>query len=127
MHDPLHDAMFTGAATVFTVADMDASLACYRDAFGFEVGFLWEKPPTYACLRRDDVDLHLVSAAVANRPPGTGAICIFVRDVDALHAEFVREGAPVSGPPATYPYGMREFSAADPDGNRLVFGMAVKG
>jgi len=55
--------------------------------------------------------------------PGNGAICIVVRDVDAVHAELTARGANIVKPPQNYDYGMRDFGVLDPDGNQLVFGM----
>ncbi len=117
--------MLTGAATVFSVSDLSASLAHYRDTLGFAVVFQWGEPLTYACLCRDDVQLHLAAATLTGKTAGQGQLCIFVHDVDAIHAELLARGARIAKPPQTYPYGMREFDIHDPDGNRLIFGMAV--
>jgi catechol 2,3-dioxygenase-like lactoylglutathione lyase family enzyme len=117
--------MLTGAATVFTVANLAASLAHYRDALGFDVTFQWGEPAFYACLCRDDVQLHLIAATATEQLPGHGNLCIFVQDVDAIHAELAASGANVMKPPQTYDYGMRDFDIRDPDGNRLTFGMAA--
>ena len=38
------EAMLVGAASVFTVRDIAASLACYRDALGFDVTFPIRRP-----------------------------------------------------------------------------------
>ena len=118
--------MLTGAATIFTVGDMTASLAYYQTALGFDVTFQYGEPSFYACLCRDDVALHLIAAYKTPRPPGSGAICIFVTDVDAIHAEFVSRGAKVLQAPQDYAYGMRDFNVADLDGNQINFGMATK-
>ena len=98
-----------GAATVFVVGDIDASLAHYRDALGFDVTFEYGDPLFYVCLCRDEVALHLLAARGTKRLPGNGGICIFVKDVDAVHAELVRRGANILKPPADYDYGMRDF------------------
>jgi len=116
--------MLFGAATIFTVRDVAASVAHYRDVLGFDVAFEYQAPPTYACLCRDDVQIHLIAADRSERPPGGGAIAIFVEDVDGIHAELVGNGANVVKPPQDYDYGMRDFDIVDPDGNSLVFGMA---
>ena len=50
--------MLTGAATVFTVRDLGASIAHYRDVWGFAVIFQYGEPPYYACLCRDEVAIH---------------------------------------------------------------------
>lgn len=113
--------MLTGAAPVFTVANLAASLAYYQDALGFDVTFQWGTPTSYACLCRDEVQLHLAAATVS-----PGKLCIFVRDVDAIHAELTTSGATILTPPQTQAYGMRDFNVADPDGNILIFGMAAE-
>jgi uncharacterized glyoxalase superfamily protein PhnB len=118
--------MMVGAATVFTVSDIGKSLAYYRDALGFDVTFQYGEPTFYACLCRDEVSLHLIAAGQTKRLPGNGAICIFVKDVDAVHAELVKRGAQVIKAPQNYDYGMRDFDVVDLDGNHLTFGMEAK-
>jgi catechol 2,3-dioxygenase-like lactoylglutathione lyase family enzyme len=117
------DPMMVGAATVFVVSDIGASLAHYRDVLGFSVTFEYGDPTFYVCLCRDEVALHLVAARQTRRLPGNGAVCVFVRDVDAVHAELAERGANIVKPPQNYDYGMRDFDVLDPDGNQLVFGM----
>lgn len=113
----------TGAATVFVVQDIAASIHHYRYALGFDVTFEYGKPTFYAGLCRDEVELHLIAAKQTQRTAGQGAAAIFVKDVDALYAEFKARGARAPNPPKDYPYGMRDFNVIDPDGNQLTFGM----
>jgi catechol 2,3-dioxygenase-like lactoylglutathione lyase family enzyme len=120
------DVMMVGAATVFVVSDIQNSLAHYRDVLGFSVTFQYGNPTFYVCLCRDEVALHLIAAHRTERLPGNGAICIFVRDVDAVHAEVAARGANIVKPPQDYDYGMRDFDVLDPDGNQLVFGMGAE-
>ena len=121
--EPNANKMMVGAATVFTVRDIDASIAHYRDVLGFDVTFEYGKPTFYACLCRDAVNLHLIASGRTERLPGNGAICIFVSDVDKVYDELRGRKARVVKEPQTYPYGMRDFDVLDPDGNQLVFGM----
>lgn len=118
--------MLVGAATIFTVKDIAASLAYYRDALGFDVTFQYGEPTYYACLCRNEVALHLRAARAPDWVAGKGAIAIFVDDVDALYAELVKRGARIVKPPQDYPYGMRDFDVVDLDGNQLTFGMESK-
>jgi len=111
-----------GVATVFVVSNMADSIAHYRDALGFAVTFEYGDPISYACLCRDEVALHLLSAQNTRRLPGHGGICIFVKDVDGVHAELVSRGANVIQAPQNYDYGMRDFDVVDLDGNQLTFG-----
>ena len=118
--------MMVGAATVFVVADIAKSTAHYRDVLGFTVTFEYGAPTFYVCLCRDEVALHLLSASRTNRRAGNGGICVFVRDVDAVHSELAERGAKVVKPPENYGYGMRDFDVLDLDGNQLTFGMESK-
>src|SRR5262245_40832512 len=116
--------MMVGAATVFVVSDVPKSIKHYSDALGFKVTFEYGNPTFYVCLCRDEVAMHLLAARQTKRLPGNGAICIFVKDVDAVHAELAARGARVVKPPQDYDYGMRDFDVVDLDGNQLTFGMA---
>ncbi|MCS3932343.1 catechol 2,3-dioxygenase-like lactoylglutathione lyase family enzyme [Bradyrhizobium elkanii] len=92
---------------------------------GFEVTFEYGQPPSYACLCRDEVGLHLLAAAVTKRLPGHGGICIFVRDVDQVYAELSGRGARLLNRPEDRDYRMRDFDVVDADGNQLTFGMGT--
>ncbi len=97
--------MMRSSTTVFTVSDAAAALAYYRDRLGFDVDFEYGTPTFYVGLCSGEVSLHLVAASQAPRPPGHGAVCIFVDDVDALHADLVRRGARILNPPEDRDYG----------------------
>ena len=113
-------------APVFVVRDLAASLAYYRDALGFDVAFTWGEPTYYGGVCRGAVTIHLIAAAQSTRPPGASSLAVFVGSADDLHRELFARGARIEKPPATYPYGMREFNVEDLDGNTLVFGHAVR-
>ena len=116
------DPMMVGAATVFVVTDVAKSTEHYRDVLGFAVTFEWGTPTSYVCLCRDEVALHLLSSSRTSRLAGNGAICVFVRDVDAVYTELAARGARIVKPPQNYDYGMRDFDLNDLDGNQLTFG-----
>jgi uncharacterized glyoxalase superfamily protein PhnB len=110
-------------AAIFVVSDIEASLAYYRDALGFEISFTWGEPKTYyAGLCRGAVTIHLQASSQTTSPPGAAALSLFVGSADEIHRDLVRRGARIIKPPASYPYGMRDFDVLDLDGNRLVFG-----
>ena len=117
--------MMNASTTVFTVSDIAASLAYYRDKLGFDIAFEYGNPTFYAGARSGNVTLHLISASRTPRQPGHGAVTIDVDDVDALHADLVKRGAKVLKAPANYDYGLRDFDVADLDGNMLFFGMEI--
>lgn len=115
--------MMAGSATVFS--DPAAGLAYYRDVLGSQVTFEYGEPLSYACLRRDEVALHLLAASGTKRLPGHGAMCVFVRDADRLYAELSGRGATLLNQPEDRDYGMRDFDVVDADGNQLTFGMGT--
>jgi catechol 2,3-dioxygenase-like lactoylglutathione lyase family enzyme len=117
--------MMAGSATVFVVSDIAAGLAYYRDVLGFQITFEYGQPLSYACLCRDEVALHLLAASSTKRLPGHGAICIFVRDVDQIHAEVSARGARLINRPEDRDYGMRDFDVVDADGNQVTFGLGT--
>lgn len=116
--------LFSHAATVFHVTDMQQSLDFYQNALGFEATFTWEDPVSYAVLKRGDISIHLSKAENSSTPKGN-SLYVFVHDVDAVYDEFIARGASIENPPKTYEYGMRDFDVIDPDGYQLTFGKGV--
>jgi uncharacterized glyoxalase superfamily protein PhnB len=45
---------------------------------------------------------------------------------DALYSELLGKGADVQSGPTSQPWGLREFSVLDPEGNRLTFGQTFE-
>lgn len=110
----------TGAATVFPVSNLDASLRHYVDVLGFSQDFRFGQ---YAGIKRDECCLHLSQFGNPNcGRPGTGAVYIFCDEVDDYFAGITARGAVTDAPPKSYPYGLRDFITRDPDGNQLTFG-----
>ena len=110
------------SAVVFVVRDLEASLAHYQSALGFEVVFRYGEPTFYASVCRGNVAIHLQASSQTQRPPGACLLNIFVSSADAIYEELRLRGARIRKAPATYPYGMRDFDVEDLDGNVLVFG-----
>src|SRR5262245_23468799 len=107
------------------VADIERSVAFYRDLLGFELVFQWNPQAEYirtitgypdadihaAILRMPGSDYYLeileyrnvdktpVDTRTAN--PGTAHIAFFVDDCDALYAELTAKGVKSVNPPVT--------------------------
>jgi uncharacterized glyoxalase superfamily protein PhnB len=96
--------------------DVAAEVRHYRDVLGFTVNYEQED---LGVMDRDEARLLLIQRTREHR--GIGSAAFYVRDVDALHAELVRNGADVQGPPVSHPWGLREFKVLDLDRNRLAF------
>jgi catechol 2,3-dioxygenase-like lactoylglutathione lyase family enzyme len=94
----------------------------YRDRLGFQITFLWQDPPTYAMIGRDEIR---VGIAQREAQFGPTSFYVHVEDLDGLYAEFFARQAVVR-PPAITSYNMREFEVFDPDGNRICFGEPVQ-
>ncbi len=109
---------------ILGVSDVGASIDHYVNVLGFGKGFVWppDKPKKhFASVGRGSVTIFFDS----NEPRVPGVrMWISVDDVDQLHAEFVERGANIKETPANRPWGMREISVVDPDGNILRFASA---
>jgi uncharacterized glyoxalase superfamily protein PhnB len=78
-----------------------------------------EDDPAYLGLRRDGVWLH-VSSFPGDGVAG-GVASFYVREVDALFAEFTARGVPIELAPCDQSWGNREMYVRDADGNSLRF------
>ena len=102
--------------------------AFYEDGLGFRVQ--WEhrfEPgfPVFAEVSRDGLSLFLTEHS-GDCQVG-GAAYILMDDLDALYSEIRDRGIEVDERPEETPWGTREMSVIDPDGNRLRFGEAKEG
>jgi catechol 2,3-dioxygenase-like lactoylglutathione lyase family enzyme len=128
------------ATPQFTVPDLVATCAHYRDALGFRVVGYWDgeratieppEAPVFAIVARDDVQVFFNRAD--GSPPRTGralgAYDLFVRvsGVDALAADLRARGAGIVDGPQDRPYGERELVVRDCNGLVLAFGERLAG
>jgi predicted enzyme related to lactoylglutathione lyase len=108
---------FRGATPILPVLDFARAMAHYQQQLGFKKKWEWGEPVSFGCVERDDVSIFL-SAEDTRGSPRT-AIFIDVRDVDALHREYLQNGAIIHEAPTDQPWGSREMVVEDPDGNRI--------
>jgi uncharacterized glyoxalase superfamily protein PhnB len=111
--------------------DMEAAQRFLVDVFGFKLGLLTRDPsgrPFHAevsmgdsviWIHRVDPEHGLVSAR--SLPAQPGGLVVFVKDVDAHHQHARSKGATIDSPPTDQPYGQREYSARDSEGNLWYF------
>lgn len=103
--------------------DWDRSRAFWVGGLGFGVDFEWRHEPgfpVYVGLSRAGVEVHL--SELAGDCQVGGRVSVWVDDVDALHAELAAGGLlPCLSEPRTQPWGRRELSLVDPDGNIVIF------
>lgn len=116
--------MLKHIAPVFRVADLNRSLAFYRDRLGFNVEFIYEN--FYADVCRDGCHIHLNRASPTPRDQAAFEraehidVCVVAKDVQRLFADFGLAGIPFVVKLRGMPYG-REFYIRDPDGYVLGF------
>ena len=122
-------------APYFLVHDVVSAAHFYRDILGFEFERFWGDPPSFCMVERGGVVIMLaqVEQEVALRPNNLAAreggawdAYLWVRNADALHAEFVAKGATIARGLCDQPYGCRDFDVLDCNGYRLCFGQNLR-
>jgi DNA-binding MarR family transcriptional regulator len=111
-------------APILPVTDLARSLRHYR-GLGFTVS-AYDGADEYGFAERDGAGLHLSRHPDLDPLTGAGAAYLYVRDADALAAEWSRPG--IGGrthPPTDTPYGLREGAHLDPDNNLIRFGSPI--
>jgi ankyrin repeat protein len=117
--DERSDNRFELVVPILTVKDMAASMEYYVAKLGFEKKWEWGNPPDFACVRRQQVEIFLSW----NPQGGPRAwLAVFVQDVDALYETYKKVGVIIRKPPADYPWGNREMTVEDLDGNSFRMG-----
>ena len=116
------------AGAILAVADVDRSLAFYRDLIGFHVEATYDDPP-YATLTLAGTRLSLAEQGhpAEDRPgvtmtapedPGKANVVLVVEvdDARAVYAELAGKGARFLAEPYEPPWGGCRFFCIDPDG-----------
>ena len=131
---------FSDVTPNLVVADVERSLAFYRDVLGFTVTATVpdSSPFAFAMLQRDTVGVFLNShesvkeyPALATRPiGGTNTLFIVLEadditgGIDALFASISPRATLFMGLKNQF-YGMREFGIEDPDGYVIFFAQQI--
>ncbi|QPC84165.1 hypothetical protein G4Y79_07275 [Phototrophicus methaneseepsis] len=113
-------------------ASISETLVFYT-ALGFEITYQQERPNTYGCVKRGEIDLHFFSMK-GYEPENSYSTClVLVEDADALHDVFKtglrqqygkvpRAGIPrLTRPSNNNVAGERRFNVIDPGGNWIRF------
>jgi DNA-binding MarR family transcriptional regulator len=109
---------------IFPVRALGAALAHYR-TLGFDT-VAYDDGGDYGFANRDGVELHL-AAVHGEDLMNPGSAYLYVRDADALYAQWSRPG--IDGQTHSVgptPYKLREGSHVDPDGNLIRFGSPIE-
>ena len=120
------DASVVLAVPILACTSIDDMIAFYVDRLGFEREWVWGDPPDDGGVRRGEVQLYFMRNDALAAGSAGREVMLFVEDVDSLHAEHVRRGAPIVEPLRDEPWGLREYSVVDPHGHRLRFAESVE-
>jgi predicted enzyme related to lactoylglutathione lyase len=108
---------FGPATPELPVIDVERAQQHYRDALGFEIGWLYPGKEIGA-VSRDKMVIFFRKRT----PPFEPAVhWVFAPDIDAMHQELQSLGANIVDPLEKKPWGLRQFTVQDLDGNLFYF------
>lgn len=112
-----------GAVPEIPVSDVAAAAEYYRDKLGFEIDWL-DAGIELAGISRDECRLFLAGPHFREECGNASPAMIWLNlnsnaEVDALHRGWRSTEAILLSEPESKPWGLHEFTAADPDGNRF--------
>ena len=112
-----------GAVPEIPVSDVVAAAEYYRDRLAFTVDWL-EADIALAGVSRDRCRLFLAGPGFRAPRGDAGPVSTWLNlpgkdEVDRLHRAWRATDAILLSDPESKPWGLHEFTAADPDGNRF--------
>jgi uncharacterized glyoxalase superfamily protein PhnB len=99
------------------VEDVERAQQYYRDTLGFEIGWLYPGGDIGAVSRGDTV----IFFRRRSRPFEPAIHWMFAADIEVTYAEMRALGAQIIEPLEKKPWGLRQFTVEDVDGNRFYF------
>ena len=117
------NAEFPAAVAEIPVRDITAALTYYDTRLGFTTDW-GDDEGGIAGISQGNCRLFLTNAAFREHHGNNGPVLIWLNldsneEVDALYEVWRGNQAKISSPPESKPWGLHEFTAADPDGNLL--------
>jgi len=98
------------------VTDVERAQQRYRDALDFEIGWLYSRKEIGA-VSRGNVAIFFRK----RKPPFEPAVhWVFAEDIDASYQELKSLGANIVDPLEKKPWGLRQFTVEDLDGNSSI-------
>ena len=109
---------------VIIVDAVESCLPFWTDRLGFTIDWGDQGGGGIAGISRGNCRMFLTNAAFREHYGNTGPVLIWLNlaskaDVDALHELWRGNEVRIIAAPESKPWGLHEFIAADPDGNRL--------
>lgn len=116
--------MLTSIHPKLPMRDKGATKAYYLDTLGFvelnDYG-------NYLLVQKDGVELHFFEFKELDPKENYGQVYIRTNAIDSLYRSLLDRKVDIhpNGSLHTKPWGQREFSLLDPDGNLLTFGQEI--
>jgi uncharacterized glyoxalase superfamily protein PhnB len=99
------------------VVDVERAQRHYRDALGFEIGWIYPGKEIGAVSRDKTVIFFR-----KREPPFEPAVhWVFAEDIESSYQELISSGANMEEPLERKPWGLRQFTVKDLDGNLFYF------
>ena len=108
---------FTHPTPELPVADVERAQQYYHDVFGFEIGWL-DPSKEIGAVSQDQVVIFLRRRS---EPVEPSVHWVFTVDIDATYDDLRSSGARIAEPLEMKPWGLRQFTVEDLDGNRFYF------
>lgn len=99
------------------VEDVERAQRHYRDVLGFSIGWL-DPSREIGAVSHGEAAIFFRKRS---RPFEPAVHWVFAEDIDALHETLRSSGAKIVEPLDTKPWGLRQFTLEDVDGNRFYF------
>ena len=99
------------------VSDVELAQQHYREKLGFKIGWI-DPSKNIGSVSRDDTVIFFRKRSSPFEP---FVSWIFAPDIDATYDELKSRGARIVEPLETKPWGLRQFTVEDIDGNRFYF------
>jgi len=114
----------------FTVPDLVQTAQYYRDVLGFQIRGYWQDPPVFVIVARGDIELFFNLATPGTLPrtgrvPGGYDAYLKITGLEALAAQWEKQGANILEGPVDREYGMRELVIEDCNGLILALGETI--
>jgi len=99
------------------VVDVERAQQHYKDTLGFQIGWLYPDKGIGSVVRGNTVIFFR-----KRRPPFEPAVhWIYAQDIEVTYQELQNLGANIIDPLAEKPWGLRQFTVQDIDGNLFYF------
>jgi uncharacterized glyoxalase superfamily protein PhnB len=116
-------AQFPSAVPEIPVSSIEKALSYYTKNLGFTLDW-GDEAGGIAGISKGDSRIFLANASFRSMHGNAGTVVIWFnvnskQEVDELHKEWTQSQVKIVSPPEDKPWLLREFTAADPDGNHL--------